>query len=97
MKALFIPYNQAFGEEIVEILEKHGQRGFTRWSDIGGRGSDDGEPHYGSHAWPTLNMAILTVIPDDLLEPILEDLRAKDAESTKLGLRVFVWNIEQMC
>ena len=33
MKALFISYNQAFNEEIVEVLEAHGQRGFTRWQN----------------------------------------------------------------
>ena len=42
MKALFISYNQAFNEEIVEVLEAHGQRGFTRWQNIDGRGSVDG-------------------------------------------------------
>ena len=29
MKALFIAYNQAYGDEIVQILEAQGQRGFT--------------------------------------------------------------------
>ncbi len=28
MKALFISYNQAYNEEIVQVLEAHGQRGF---------------------------------------------------------------------
>ena len=59
MKAIFIAFNQAYNDEIVVLLEKHGQRGFTRWNDILGRGSVDGEPHYGSHAWPVQNMAIL--------------------------------------
>ena len=29
MKAIFIAYNQAYGNEIVELLEGFGQRGFT--------------------------------------------------------------------
>ena len=44
MKAIFIAYNQAFNEEIIELLASFGQRGFTEWNEIGGRGSVDGEP-----------------------------------------------------
>ena len=65
MKAIFISYNQAYNEEIVEVLDAHGQRGFTRWENIDGRGSVDGEPHYGNHAWPVQNHAILTFVQDD--------------------------------
>lgn len=94
MKAIFISYNQAYNDEIVEVLDENGQRGFTRWEDIQGRGGIDGEPHYGSHAWPTMNIAVLTVVSDDKVDPILKGLRAKDEAAPDLGLRAFVWNIE---
>lgn len=94
MKAVFISYNQAYGEEIVEILDSLGQRGFTRWEDIEGRGSVDGEPHYGNHAWPTMNVAILTMVPDEMVSPLLSELRAKDEQFSDLGLRAYAWNIE---
>ena len=42
MKAIFVAYNQAYNEEIVEVLEANGQRGYTSWQDIQGRGSVDG-------------------------------------------------------
>ncbi len=95
MKAIFISYNQAYGEEIVEILDANGQRGFTRWEDIEGRGGIDGQPHYGNHAWPVMNVAILTMVPDEKVKPIMEALHAKDEKYLDLGLRAFVWNIEQ--
>jgi len=94
MKAIFIAFNQAYNDEIVDLLERHGQRGFTRWNDILGRGSVDGEPHYGSHAWPVQNMAILTMVEDDLVSPIMEDIAETDRNSRDLGLRAFVWDIE---
>ena len=47
MKAVFIAYNQAYNDEIVDLLYSLGQRGFTEWREIGGRGSVDGEPHRG--------------------------------------------------
>lgn len=95
MKAIFIAYNQAYGSEIVELLDDFGQRGFTQWQDIQGRGGIDGEPHYGDHAWPTQNFAILTIVPDEEAEALMEALRVKDETYPNLGLRAFSWNIEQ--
>ena len=95
MKAIFIVYSQAYNEEIVEVLEANGQRGFTGWQDIQGRGGVDGIPHLGSHAWPEMNHAVMAIVDDDKVAPIMDDLRAKDAEYHDLGLRAYVWNIEQ--
>lgn len=91
MKAIFISYNQAYNEAIVDILDAHSQRGFTRWENIDGRGSVDGIPHYGSHAWPEQNHGILVFMEDDKVNGVIADLKAKDAETPMLGLRAFVW------
>ena len=95
MKGIFITYDQAYNMEIADALEQIGVRGFTMWQDIAGRGSETGEPHLGNHAWPTMNNAILTFVPDDKVDAILADLRAKDEETPALGLRAFVWNVEK--
>ena len=94
MKAIFIAYNQAYNQEIVDLLEGLGQRGYTVWSEIGGRGSVSGEPHLGSHAWPTQNHAILTAVPDALAPRIMDALRQKDAANEALGLRAYVLPVE---
>ncbi len=95
MKAIFIVYNQAYNQEIVELLEKQGQRGYTVWSEIGGRGSIDGEPHLGSHAWPTMNHALLATVDDALVPGIMDALRQTDADNRKLGLRAYVLPVEE--
>lgn len=94
MKAIFIAYNQAYNQEIVDLLEGLGQRGYTVWSEIGGRGSVSGEPHLGSHAWPTQNHAILTAVSDELAPRIMAGLREKDAANEALGLRAYVLPVE---
>ncbi|MDE6269690.1 MAG: hypothetical protein K2M12_02395 [Muribaculaceae bacterium] len=94
MKAIFISFDQAHRERIIEILDRNNCRGFTSWQTVEGRGSSTGEPHYGSHAWPSLASAIITMVPDARVKPLLERLHALDEESPKLGLRAFVWNIE---
>lgn len=95
MKSVFISFDQAYYEQVLHILNYNHLRGFTRWDNVQGRGSQTGEPHYGTHAWPSLNSAILTVVPDDKVKPLLEDLKALDATSKLMGLRAFVWNVEE--
>ncbi len=96
MKTIFIPFDQAFKDDVITVLNRNHVRGFTAWDEIQGRGSKDGEPHFGSHAWPSLNSAILTVVDDDKVKPIMEDLKTLDLSSEMLGLRAFVWNVEEM-
>lgn len=64
MKAIFIAYDQAHHDKIIDALERSNCRGFTALGQVTGRGSVDGEPHYGSHAWPSLAGAIMTMVDD---------------------------------
>jgi len=95
MKAIFISFNQAYYEMIISLMDRHNMRGFTSWEQVQGRGSKTGEPHYGSHAWPTLNSAIITMVEDKQVDTFLDMLHKMDKQTEALGLRAFVWNIEQ--
>lgn len=88
--------DQAHYDQLVDDLSSLNIRGFTSWKEVFGRGSKDGIPHYGSHAWPSVNNAILTVVEDDRVPFLLNYLKKMDEESANLGLRAFVWNIENM-
>lgn len=96
MKALFISYNQALTDRINKMLDDHGVRGFTRWGLTEGRGTFDGEPHYGTHAWPAMNSSVLAIVEDEKIPVLLDTLRNIDATTKQQGSRAFVWNIEQM-
>jgi nitrogen regulatory protein PII len=96
MKAVMIMLDQAHYDQIVENLSRLNIRGFTSWKEVYGRGSSDGIPHYGNHAWPSVNNAILTIVEDDKVRSLLSFLRELDSESENLGLRAFVWNVEGM-
>lgn len=95
MKSIFIAFDQAHYERIVEMLERSNCRGFTAWNQVTGRGTVDGEPHYGSHAWPSMASAILTVVEDDRVQTVLDKLRQFNDERPKLGLRAFVWDVQE--
>jgi hypothetical protein len=96
MKAVFIPYNQAHKESLIDILDRMSIRGITIWENVQGRGTDKGDPHYGDHAWPTMNSSILAVIPDEKVNTLLDRIHALDKEAENLGIHAFVWNIEKM-
>ena len=95
MKSVFIAFDQAHYEKIIDILTRSNCRGFTSFSDVQGRGSKSGDPHYGSHAWPGLASAIITIVEDGQVDSLLEKLRHLDEDRPMLGLRAFVWNVEK--
>lgn len=94
MKAIFISYNQAFHEEILDIMNKSNVRGYTCWEQVSGRGSKTGEPHLGDHAWPTLNTSLLSMVEDGAVSGFMRRLHELDQANPAMGLRAFSWNIE---
>lgn len=93
MYAIFITFDQAHYEGVIRVLDRCNCRGFTSWPEAHGRGSKTGEPHYGSHAWPSLGQAIMTMVEDHRVDPVLEALHNLDLEKPLLGLRAFAWQI----
>ena len=95
MKSVFITYDQAHQENVIEALNDSNIRGYTLFEQAGGRGTKTGEPHLGTHAWPSMNSAIITVVDDFRVPILLERLKKLDSDNPMLGLRAFVWNVEQ--
>ena len=91
MKAIFIAYDQAHHDKIIDVLTRANCRPGT----VSGRRSVKGAPHSGTHAWPSLAGAILPLVEDRAVDGVLKQLRAIDEEKPLLGLRAFTWNIEQ--
>ena len=92
MKAVFLSYNQALTDRVNAILDEQGIRGFTRWALTEGRGSFDGEPHYGTHAWPSMNASLMAIVDDEKVAPLMEAFREMDAATKMQGSRAFVCN-----
>lgn len=96
MKAIFISAFQAFYDEIIAIFDTLTIKGFTYWSETQGRGSNAGEPHYGTHAWPALNCSFLIFVEDTKVDELLEALKVLDQTAEQQGLRAFVMPCENM-
>lgn len=93
MKGIFISCNQALYEDVLEIMDRCGVRGFTSWEDVMGRGSNQGEPHYGNHAWPTMNSSVLCFVEDGISVKFLEKIQNLSDTTDNQGVRAFYWDI----
>ena len=94
MKAVMITYDQAHHEAVIDVLTKTNNRGYTAWNEVTGRGTRTGDPHLGSHAWPTTNAAVFTVVEDHRLKPLLDGIRELDTNRPLLGIHAYAWTVE---
>jgi nitrogen regulatory protein PII len=95
MKAIFIIHNQSFTERVEYILDRLNLKGFTRFTDIKGRGSETGDPRLGTHTWPEINTATFTVVEDSMVDVVMEKIEKLDKVNKEIGIRAFVWDILQ--
>lgn len=95
MKAIMIIYNQALTEKVEYMLEKLEIRGYTQWPLVMGAGTKDGEPRLGTHTWPEMNSATMTIVDDGIVDTVLEKVQKMDAINHEVGIRAFVWTIEK--
>jgi hypothetical protein len=96
MKAVFMSCNQSMFEDILTIMDQMNLRGFTGWEELIGRGSNDGEPHLGSHAWPGMNSALIAVMEDNQAAEFLKRIKELDTLNQAQGIKAFAWNITDM-
>lgn len=95
MKSVFIVFNQANTERVEYLLDQLGINGFTFFEQVQGRGTFGGEPRRGTHTWPEMNSAVITVVEDEKVPTLLETVKKLDNRNKDVGVRAFVWNIEQ--
>lgn len=96
MKSVMIIFNQANTGRVEYLLDVLDIKGFTFFEQVQGRGTNGGEPRRGTHAWPEMNSAVITVVEDDKVPQLLEAVRKLDARNPEVGVKAFTWQIDQM-
>ncbi len=90
-----IVFNQAHTERVEYMFDRMEIKGYTFFENVQGRGSVDGEPRRGTHTWPEMNSSVITVVEDEKVHDLLIAIRKLDNRNKEVGIRAFVWNIEQ--
>lgn len=96
MKAVFVACNQSMYDAVLALMKDMNLRGFTGWEELIGCGSNDGEPHLGDHAWPTMNSALVSIMEDEQASAFLDRLHQLDEENHRQGIRAFTWAVDGM-
>lgn len=92
MRFVFLVYDIDFEEEVMEALGRAGVQSYTLWERVLGRG-ERSEPKLGSHAWPSINRAMILAIPEEGWE----EARRWVGELVKRpGIRAFAWEGEEV-
>ena len=92
--AVFIFYDRAIDEEVLDILTSCCVDNFTRWHDVSGVGSTG--PHLGDHVWPALNNVMMTVVAEEGKSEILQRIRRLQEDFPFTGLRAVVLPVLDM-
>ena len=95
LNAVLIVYNQALTERVSYMLDQLRVTGFTQWPLVNGAGTNGGEPRMGTHTWPEMNSATLTVVDEEMVPLILKYVERLDNVNKENGIRAFVWDITQ--
>ena len=95
MKFVFITYNIAINDEVMEVLEKLALKSYTRWEQVTGVGQQSG-PHMDTHVWPAKNLALAIVAEDEKARLLMEGIRRLRKTMAKEGLKAFCWQVEDM-
>jgi len=90
VKALLLVYDMDFEEEVMEVLREVGLSSFTLWERVLGQG-ERSEPKLGTHAWPSLNRALLLVMEEGQWKKAAEKVRELTGRP---GIRAFLWEVE---
>ena len=94
MKMLILVYNDASDELVIDALKKARVQRYTKWKEAYGEGEET-EPKLGTHIWPGKNNVLAVVIEDDTMPLIRESMNMLRKEHPKIGLKIFVLQVEE--
>jgi hypothetical protein len=85
---VFIVYDRAIDEEILELLGGMDLEYYTKWRDALGVGRHD--PHLGDEVWPGLNNVVMVVTEEGKKSILLDLVKSLQTSFPSVGLRAFV-------
>jgi len=85
---MFIVYDRAIDEEVIDLLEGLQIKYYTKWRDAHGVGRHD--PHLGDEVWPGLNNVIMVVAEEEKKDILLDLIKSLQTSFPSVGLRAFV-------
>ncbi len=95
MKLVFITYNEAIDDEVMDVLKVASVEDYTHWTKVLGKGRTSG-PHFATHIWPKANNVLMTAVEDEQAQKVLEGVRTLRQTLGHEGVKAFVVPLEAM-
>jgi nitrogen regulatory protein PII len=92
MKMVMIVYNEAIDSEVMEMLEKCGQKNYTKITGAFGRGTTSGI-HLGNDIWPGRNNILYVACEDKAARQILVCANELHNRVGKEGIKTFILSL----
>jgi hypothetical protein len=94
MKLLHATFHFEYGDDIEQILDRHGIRDYVRYPMM--EGKDFEGKHYGSQVFPGSTSVVQALVEDERTDQVLEDLRRfKEAKASHKHLQAVVLPVER--
>jgi len=93
MKLLMIIVESVHTVELEVLLNKHDIVGYTEIPQVHGSGTTG--QRMGSRAFPKTSSVIFTVIPADVVKPLVDDIE-RYCEACMKQMKMIVWSVEQV-
>ncbi len=95
MKLLWIIFDEAFEDQVLEALERRGVRTFTLLRGALGQGRHS-PPRWGTHVWPGHNSVLMVFLSEATLSELIPTLRELKQRLKERGFKVLVWDAEEI-
>jgi len=93
MKLLMIIVESVYKVELEVLLTKHEITGYTEIPQVFGSGTTG--QRMGSGAFPKTSSVIFTVIPAEVVKPLVTDIE-RYCEACMKHMKMIVWSVEQV-
>ena len=93
MLLMFIVYSNAVDEEMIEIIKSNSE-GYTKF--VGVQGEGHGEPHLGTHIWPSVNNCIMAAIDNKNGKSIAASTKELKDKFPDIGIKIFTTELKKI-
>ena len=95
MKMVMLVFNEALGEEVMEMMKSCGASNYTRINGVFGRGERSGT-HLGTDVWPGRNDVLFVAVSDDEAKKAVVCVNKMRQTLGTEGIKAFVWPLDEM-
>jgi len=92
---VLIAYCEAADYEIVAAIKKAGIKGYTKFTEVFGEGSET-QPRLGTQCWPGKNNFLAIAIEDKELESLIKTIKEMKKRHPRAGVKAFVMPVEEV-